>query len=62
MPLDRFPDGAQPALEALPAGALADGLRDVLRDGAGLPWRDLLVLLAWAAAGRRLAARTFRWE
>ncbi len=62
VPLDRFPDAARPALEALPAGALAEGLREVLADGAGLPVAKLLVLLAWAAAAGVLAARTFRWE
>ncbi len=62
MPLDRFPDGAQDALQALPAGALAEGLRDVLRDNAGTPWAPLAVLAAWAAAAGAAAAATFRWE
>ena len=62
VPLDRFPDGARPVLEALPAGALAEGLREVLRSGDGLPLGHLLVLLAWAAGAGLLAARTFRWE
>jgi ABC-2 type transport system permease protein len=62
VPLDRFPDGARPVLEALPAAALAEGLREVLRDGAGLPLGHLLVLLLWAAGAGLLAARTFRWE
>lgn len=62
VPLDRFPDAARPVLEALPAGALAEGLRDVLRDGAALPLGPLLVLAAWAAAAGLLAVRTFRWE
>lgn len=62
VPLDRFPAGVRPALELLPAGALAEGLRSVLRDGAGLPVVALLVLAAWAAAAGLLAARTFRWE
>lgn len=62
VPLDRFPDVARPALELLPAGALADGFRDVLRDGAGLPLAPLLVLAAWATVAGLLAVRTFRWE
>lgn len=62
VPLDRFPEGARPVLEALPSGALAEGLRDVLRDGMALPLAPLLVLVAWAAAAGVLAARTFRWE
>lgn len=47
---------------ALPLGALAHGLRAVLRDGAGLPAGDCGVLLAWAVVTLALAARTFRWE
>jgi ABC-2 type transport system permease protein len=62
VPLDRFPDSARPVLEALPAGALSEALREVLRDGHGLPWGALGVLLAWAAVAGTLAARTFRWE
>jgi ABC-2 type transport system permease protein len=61
-PLSKFPAGLQPALKLLPAGALADGLRTALAHGGGLPGADLLVLLAWAAAGIAIAARTFRWE
>jgi ABC-2 type transport system permease protein len=62
VPLARFPGGARPVLEAFPAAALAEGLRDVLRDGATLPLDNLAVLLAWAAGAGLLAARTFRWE
>ena len=61
-PLARFPASIRPALRLLPSGALSDGLRSVLRYGAGLPARDLIVLLAWAIAGIALAARFFRWE
>jgi ABC-2 type transport system permease protein len=62
VPLDRFPEATHPVLEALPAGALAEGLREVLRDGEGLPVANLLALLAWAVGAGVLAARTFRWE
>ena len=62
VPLDRFPDSARPVLDALPAGALSEGLRVVLRDGDPLPWWSVGVLLAWATVGGILAARTFRWE
>ena len=62
VPLDRFPPGVQATLELLPAGALAEGLRDVLRDGAGLPWAALAVLVAWACALGAATAATFRWE
>lgn len=47
---------------ALPLGALAHGLRSVLRDGAALPATDALVLLAWALVTMAVAARTFSWE
>jgi len=61
-PLTKFPPAIRPALRLLPSGAMSDGLRWVLRYGAGLPARDLLVLAGWAIIGMGLAARTFRWE
>ena len=61
-PLTKFPAGARPVLRLLPSGALSHGLRAVLRYGAGLPVRDVLVLAVWAVVGIGLAARTFRWE
>jgi ABC-2 type transport system permease protein len=61
-PLTKFPPAARPALRLLPSGALSDGLRAVLRYGAGLPVRDVVVLGVWAVIGIGLAARTFRWE
>jgi ABC-2 type transport system permease protein len=61
-PLTKFPAAARPVLKLLPSGALSDGLRSVLQHGAGLPARDLVVLVVWAAVGIGLAARFFRWE
>jgi ABC-2 type transport system permease protein len=61
-PLTKFPAAAHPYLTLLPTGALATGLRSVLAHAAGVPVRDLIVLLVWAAVGIGLAARTFRWE
>lgn len=61
-PLTRFPAGARSVLRLLPSGALSDGLHSVLQHGGGLPLRDLVVLIVWAAAGIGLAARLFRWE
>jgi ABC-2 type transport system permease protein len=61
-PLTKFSDGVRSALRLLPISALADGLRQVLQRGAGLPARDLVVLVVWAVAGLALAARFFRWE
>src|SRR5512132_2380039 len=48
-PLSKFPAGLADVLQFLPTAALADGLRAVLQDGAGLPVQSLLTLLAWAA-------------
>jgi ABC-2 type transport system permease protein len=62
VPLSKFPDGVRAVLELLPIAALSDGLRDVLRDGAGVPWKDLAVLAVWAVAGLAAAGRFFRWE
>jgi ABC-2 type transport system permease protein len=61
-PLTRFPHGVRSVLELSPISALADGLRQVLRDGAALPARDLAILAVWTALGLTLAARFFRWE
>src|SRR5215468_8319751 len=61
-PLTKFPAAARPVLTLLPSGALSDGLHAVLQHGAGLPVRDLAVLIIWAAVGITLAARLFRWE
>ncbi|QNP62717.1 ABC transporter permease [Streptomyces genisteinicus] len=62
VPLDRFPEGVAAVLALLPISALSDGLRDVLRDGAGVPWGDMGILAVWAVLGLGAAARLFRWE
>jgi len=62
VPLDRFPGAVQDVLALLPISALSDGLRDVLRDGAGMPWGDLGILAGWAVVGLAAAGRFFRWE
>jgi ABC-2 type transport system permease protein len=62
VPLDKFPGAAQDVLGLLPISALSDGLRDVLRDGAGMPWGDLGILAVWAVVGLAAAGRFFRWE
>jgi ABC-2 type transport system permease protein len=49
------------ALAFLPSSALGEGLRAALIDGA-FPATQLLVLVAWAAVGTFLTARTFKWE
>ena len=62
IPLHRFPDSVRQVLEALPAGALSEGLRTVLREGGALPWSHVGVLVGWAAVGGWLTARTFKWD
>jgi ABC-2 type transport system permease protein len=62
VPLSDFPGPVRSVLELLPVGALSDGLREVLRHGAGMPWADAGVLAVWAALGLAAAARFFRWE
>ncbi|WP_059009327.1 ABC transporter permease [Streptomyces specialis] len=62
VPLDDFPATVRDVLELLPVTALAEGLREVLRDGGPMPWPQAGVLTAWAAASLAAAARFFRWE
>lgn len=45
----------------LPSGALGDGMRSALIEGALAPGA-LLVLAVWAVIGTLLTARTFSWE
>jgi ABC-2 type transport system permease protein len=62
VPLEKFPGAVQSVLQLLPIAALSDGLREVLRYGAGVPWGDLGVLTVWAVAGLAAAAALFKWE
>ncbi|MFD7866609.1 ABC transporter permease [Streptomyces sp. NPDC057682] len=62
VPLDKFPGPVRSVLELLPISALSDGLRDVLRHGAALPWGEVGILAVWAVLGLGAAARFFRWE
>lgn len=62
VPLDRFPGALQTVLEVLPVSALSGGLREVLQQGAGVPWASVGVLAAWAAVSLTAAARYFKWE
>ncbi|MEF2525939.1 MULTISPECIES: ABC transporter permease [Streptomyces] len=62
VPIEKFPGAVQSVLELLPITALSEGLREVLRYGAPMPWGDAAVLAAWAALGLGAAARFFRWE
>ncbi|MGW6391851.1 ABC transporter permease [Streptomyces sp. NPDC055103] len=62
VPLDRFPEPARSLLELLPISALSDSLRDVLQNGATMPWGNALILAVWAVLGLGAAAKFFRWE
>ncbi len=50
-----------PVVALLPSGALGNGLRAALMDGA-MPVVPLLVLAVWAGFGTVLTSRTFKWE
>ncbi len=62
IPLDKFPGGVEAVLQVTPIAALSDGLRDVLRDGASMPWADAGILAVWSLLALTAAARYFRWE
>jgi ABC-2 type transport system permease protein len=60
----RFPDAAQPFIQALPLTQVNDALREVMLDGAGLAdvsWR-IGILAGWALITFSLALRWFRWR
>ncbi len=66
LPVQSYPSIVQPVIGWLPSGALAEGLRAAFDGGGAGAWPAIAgfvgVLLAWAAAGAILTARTFRWE
>jgi ABC-2 type transport system permease protein len=62
IPLSKYGGVARDVLQYLPSAALSDGLHDVLQHGHGLPLRETLTLLVWAAVALPAAARWFRWE
>jgi ABC-type multidrug transport system permease subunit len=60
----RFPEKAQPFIQALPLTQVNDALREVMLEGATLSavaWR-LGILLAWTIVPSYLALRWFRWR
>jgi ABC-type polysaccharide/polyol phosphate export permease len=61
---DRFPDVAQPFVQALPLTALNDALRAVMLEGAGLQplVPELAILAAWGVVTFLLALKLFRWQ
>lgn len=63
-PAQRFPAALQPFIAWLPLRTLADALRAVMVEGAGLAAMavPLLILSAWTAVTLVLAWRLFRWN
>jgi ABC-2 type transport system permease protein len=60
----RFPDAAQPFIQALPLTQINDALREVMLEGASLAdvlWR-LGILLVWTVVCAALALKWFRWR
>jgi ABC-2 type transport system permease protein len=60
----RFPEAAQPLIQALPLTALNDALRGIYNDGASLldVSGELGILLAWGLLPFVVAVRWFRWQ
>ena len=61
-PLRLLPGWLAALAQALPIGALTQGLREAFQAGAPPPWGAVLVLGLWAVAALAAAALTFRWE
>ena len=63
---ERFPENAQPFIQALPLTQLLNALRAIMLEGAGLTSHVVLVALgilsAWAIGTFVLALRIFRWQ
>lgn len=62
IPLAQSPGWLQTLGGLTPAGALSNGLRAVLTEGAGPGLGPVLILTAWAAAGWLGTVRWFRWQ
>jgi ABC-2 type transport system permease protein len=60
LPADQLPGPLAAVVPWLPSGALAEGLRSALVDGASPGARPVLVLAAWAVVAAGVAARTVR--
>ena len=63
-PLDALPGVVTAVTQFLPLTYLADAIRAVVTDGAGVTdiWPELAGLGAWAAIVFAAATRFFRWE
>jgi ABC-2 type transport system permease protein len=58
VPATSMPDAFATVVGLLPSGALAEGMRTALVDGAVPSWSTFAVLLGWGAVAGVLAART----
>jgi len=60
----RFPEVAQPIVQALPLTALIDGLRAVMLEGAGVSAvaGEMGIAAAWCVVSFALALARFRWS
>lgn len=61
VPLSRYPEAASHALQALPSGALGEGLRETFA-GNGPGAFAVVVLIVWAVCCGLGVSRTFKWE
>lgn len=63
-PVDSAPAWLRPITEIIPLTYLANGLRDIMVDGASLAhvWLPILVMLATGIISLLLSVRFFRWE
>lgn len=61
-PLTRLPDALETFARALPAAALAEGVRELLSTSSGFPTGSFFVLLGWTIVAPLVAIRYFRWE
>ena len=60
----KYPDAAQPFIQALPMTQINDGLREVMLEGKSLTevaWR-IAILAAWAIVTFAIALRLFKWR
>jgi len=58
VPATSMPDGLGDVVGLLPSGALAEGMRTALVDGAAPGWPVFAVLVGWGAVAGVVAART----